>query len=31
MLTWFKRLNIALSILREGDEKGGVEAFKVFS
>jgi hypothetical protein len=31
MLTWFKRSNIALSVLRKGDEKGGVEAFKVFS
>jgi hypothetical protein len=31
MLTWFKRLNIALSVLRERDEKGGVKAFKVFN
>jgi hypothetical protein len=30
MLTRSRRLDIALSVLREGDEKEGVEAFKVF-
>jgi hypothetical protein len=31
MLTRFKRLLIAPFILREGDEKGGEKAFKVFN
>jgi hypothetical protein len=31
MLAWSRRLDIAPSILREGDEKGGKEAFKVVS
>jgi hypothetical protein len=31
MLTWSKRSNITPFILRKGNEKGGEEAFKVFS
>jgi hypothetical protein len=30
MFTWSRRSLIALSILGEGDEKGGEKAFKVF-